>query len=164
MIRDVHPGSRIRIFIFYPSRIQGRVPCVMNERAEQSTSVCLGPSTAVYFAGLSKAPLCALRGWSLHRRVPWAQCCESGSEIRCILDPWIRDGFFPDPGSQTHIFESLVTIFWVQSSIILWKLAQIFFFSISKGYKKGTYENKFFPPLSFAAVFGSGMGKKQDPG
>jgi hypothetical protein len=38
----------------------------------------------------------------------------------------IRKGFFPDPGyripgpgSQTHIFESLVTIFWVKSSIIL---------------------------------------------
>ncbi len=28
-------------------------------------------------------------------------------------------GFFPDPGSQTHIFESLVTIFWVKSSLIL---------------------------------------------
>jgi hypothetical protein len=30
----------------------------------------------------------------------------------------IRNRFFPDPGSQTHIFESLVTIFWVKSSII----------------------------------------------
>jgi hypothetical protein len=42
-----------------------------------------------------------------------------GSGIRCLFDPWIRDRFFPDPGSQTHIFESLVTIFWVKSSIIL---------------------------------------------
>jgi hypothetical protein len=38
----------------------------------------------------------------------------------------IRNRFFPDPGSripgpgsQTHIFESLVTIFWVKSSITL---------------------------------------------
>jgi hypothetical protein len=36
----------------------------------------------------------------------------------------IRNNFFSgsrisDPGSQTHIFESLVTIFWVKSSIIL---------------------------------------------
>ncbi len=31
----------------------------------------------------------------------------------------IRDRFFPDPGSQTHIFESLVTIFLVKSPIIL---------------------------------------------
>ncbi len=26
------------------------------------------------------------------------------------------------------------------------------------------YDNKFFSPLSFVAVFGSGMGKNQDPG
>jgi hypothetical protein len=38
----------------------------------------------------------------------------------------------PDPGSQTHIIEGLVTIFWVKTSIILGKLGQIFFFSISK--------------------------------
>jgi hypothetical protein len=31
----------------------------------------------------------------------------------------IRNRFIPDPGSQTHIFESLVTTFWVKSSIIL---------------------------------------------
>jgi hypothetical protein len=30
--------------------------------------------------------------------------------------------------------------------------------------KKGTYDNKFFSTLSFVAVFGSGMGKNQDPG
>jgi hypothetical protein len=34
-------------------------------------------------------------------------------------DPGSGIGFFPDPGSQTHIFESLVTIFWVKSSIFL---------------------------------------------
>jgi hypothetical protein len=45
------------------------------------------------------------------------QCCGSG--IRCLFDPWIRNRFFPDPGSQPHIFESLVTIFWAKSSIIL---------------------------------------------
>jgi hypothetical protein len=31
----------------------------------------------------------------------------------------IRNRFFPDPGSQIHIFESLVTILWVKSSITL---------------------------------------------
>jgi hypothetical protein len=36
----------------------------------------------------------------------------------------IRNRFFSgsrisDPGSQTHIFESLVTIFWVKNSLIL---------------------------------------------
>jgi hypothetical protein len=46
---------------------------------------------------------------------------DRGSGIRCLFDPWIRDPewVFPDPGSQTHFFESLVTIFWVKSSIIL---------------------------------------------
>jgi hypothetical protein len=38
-----------------------------------------------------------------------------------------RKRSFPDPGSQTHIFESLVTIFGVKSSVVLGKLAQIFF-------------------------------------
>ncbi len=33
----------------------------------------------------------------------------------------ILNRFFPDPGSQTHIFESLVTNFWVKSSIIFEK-------------------------------------------
>jgi hypothetical protein len=48
-----------------------------------------------------------------------------------LFDPGIRNRFIPDPGSQTHIFESLVTTFWVKSSIILC-LAQIFFLSSSK--------------------------------
>jgi hypothetical protein len=34
-------------------------------------------------------------------------------------DPGSQIGFFPDPVSQTHIFESLMTIFWVKSYIIL---------------------------------------------
>ncbi len=97
------------------------------------------------------------------------QCCGSG--IRCLFDPGIRNRFFPDPGSQIHIFESLVTIFWVKSSIILWKLAEIFFFStkIICNFVKfvATWKvmtTNFFSPLSFVAVFGSGMGKNQDPG
>ena len=45
---------------------------------------------------------------------------------------YYRNRFFPDPGSQDHIFKSFLTIFLVKSSIILWKLAQIFFFSPSK--------------------------------
>ncbi len=83
-------------------------------------------------------------------------------------------GFFriSDSGSQTHIFfESLVTIFWVKSSIILWKLAQIFFCSISKTKiiynfvkfvdTKKSLTNKIFSPLSLVTVFGSGI---RDPG
>jgi hypothetical protein len=47
------------------------------------------------------------------------QCCESGSGIRCLFDPWIRDPGWvesqhPDPGSGMNnpdlIFESLETI------------------------------------------------------
>jgi hypothetical protein len=70
----------------------------------------------------------------------------------------IRNRFFPDPGSQTHIFESLVTIFWVK------KLAHILFrqhfknkivqFCEIYGSKKGMIII-FFSPLSFIAVFGS---------
>ncbi len=45
------------------------------------------------------------------------------------LDPGSGMGLFriSDPGSQTHIFESLVTTFWVKSSIILLNLAQNIF-------------------------------------
>ncbi len=48
------------------------------------------------------------------------------------LDPGsgIRNGFFPDPG--TIFWRAFWQIFLVKSSIILWKLAQIFFFSTSK--------------------------------
>jgi hypothetical protein len=49
-----------------------------------------------------------------HVSETFKQCCGSGSGIRCLFDPWIRD-----PGSQTHIFESLMTIFCVKGSIIL---------------------------------------------
>ncbi len=90
----------------------------------------------------------------------------------------IRNRFFPDPGSQTLIFESLVKFVWVKSSIILWKLAQNFFFRIKQKnfssilwnmwlQKKGMTKI-FFTPL-FCCCFWiqdprSGMGKNQDPG
>ncbi len=50
---------------------------------------------------------------------------DPGSRIRCLFDPWIQNpekGFSRSriyPRSQTHIFGSLVTIFWVKSPIIL---------------------------------------------
>jgi hypothetical protein len=63
-----------------------------------------------------------------------------------------------------------VTIFWVKSSIILWKLAKILFSGTSKlkyvqfceicGYIK-RYDIKFFLSLSFVANFGCGI---RDPG
>ncbi len=65
-----------------------------------------------------------------------SQCCGSGSGIWCLFDPGIRNRFFPDPGSQipdpNHIFLRTYWQFWFKKSIILWKLAQIFFFSSSK--------------------------------
>jgi len=69
-----------------------------------------------------------------HQMFRFLQCCAFGSRIRCLFWSWIRDRFFriSDPGSQPHIFESLMTNFWVKSSIFLCKLAQIYFFSISK--------------------------------
>ncbi len=62
------------------------------------------------------------------------QCCGSRSGIRCLFDPWILNMFFPDSGSRipNPYIESLMTIFWVKSSIILCKLAQIFVFTSSK--------------------------------
>jgi hypothetical protein len=78
----------------------------------------------------------------------------SGNQNRFFPD---FGSWTPDPGTQTHIVESLVTIVWIKSSIILWKLAQIFFFSISKIKKisimwnlwlqKKVWKNFFFTPL-----------------
>ncbi len=100
------------------------------------------------------------------------------------LDPGSGIGFFRipdlDPGSQTHTFENLVTTFWAKSSIILWKLAQIFFFSTSKLKKCTILWNLcldkrvwhqifsllllFLDPGSEIRDPGSVMGKNQDPG
>ncbi len=60
-----------------------------------------------------------------HRTVPGSahanQCCGSGSGAILILDlgSCIRNRYFPDSGSQTRIFDSLMTNFWVKSTIIL---------------------------------------------
>ncbi len=47
-------------------------------------------------------------------------------ELKSPFEPWI-----PDPDPDPHIFESLVTIFWVESSKILCKLA-LFLLTSSK--------------------------------
>jgi hypothetical protein len=52
---------------------------------------------------------------------------DPGSGIGALLTP---GSGIPDPGSQTHIIEGLVTIFCVKTSINVGKLGQIFFFSI----------------------------------
>ncbi len=112
--------------------------------------------------------------------------CSSAQYCRSRLTPGSGIGFFriSDPGSQTYIFESILTSFWVKSYIILWKLDQIFFFRISKikiyNFVKFTATIKvwqliFFIPL-FSCCFwiqdprtgiwdlGSGMGKKNKSG
>jgi hypothetical protein len=103
------------------------------------------------------------------------QCCGSGSGIRCLFDPWIgiRNRFFPDPGSrisdpgsQTHIFESLVKVFWAKNLNNSLKIGPNFFpqhfknkirFNFVKFVtpKKRMITN-IFSPLSFVAV-GSGI-------
>ncbi len=55
------------------------------------------------------------------------QCCGSG--IRCFVDPWIRESFFPDLGSRIsnpYIWE-LSKILWVINTLILCQLIQIFY-------------------------------------
>jgi hypothetical protein len=70
----------------------------------------------------------------VHRRAVPASVADPDPGSGAFLTPGSGIGFFriPNLGSQTHIFEGLVTIFWVKTSIILGKLGQIFFFSISK--------------------------------
>jgi hypothetical protein len=103
---------------------------------------------------------------------PGSKFFHPGSRVKNSLTPGSGIGFFriSDPVSQTYIFEGLVTIFWVKTSIILGKLGQIFLqlikniiiFSFVKfvATKNGLTKKK-FSPLSFIAVFGSEI---RDPG
>jgi hypothetical protein len=47
------------------------------------------------------------------------QCCGSGSGMGFFLTPGfgIRNRFFPDPGSQDHIYKSFLTIFFLYISL-----------------------------------------------
>ncbi len=56
---------------------------------------------------------------------------DPGSSAFLTPGSGIRNRFFPDPGSQTHIFESLVTIFLSKKFYNSLKIGPIFFFSIS---------------------------------
>jgi hypothetical protein len=58
---------------------------------------------------------------------------DQGTGAFLIPEFEIRNRFFhgswiSDPGSKTHIFESLLTILWAKSTLILCKLAQILFY------------------------------------
>jgi hypothetical protein len=92
---------------------------------------------------------------------------DPGSGVFLTPGSGIRNRFFPDPGSQTLIFESLVTIFLGKKFYNSLKNAPNFFlqhftnnivFNFVKFMApKKRYDNKFlfFSPLSFIAVFGS---------
>jgi hypothetical protein len=101
------------------------------------------------------------------------QCCGSGSEIRdpgsgAFLTPGsgIRNRFFPDPGSQIHIFE-LSDNFLGKKFYNSLKIGPNFFLQHFKtkiicNFVKFVATLKvmttnFFSPLSFVAVFGSGI-------
>ncbi len=53
-------------------------------------------------------------------------------QIGAFLTPGSGKGFIPDPGTQTHIFEILVTIFWGKSTISLSEFAQVIYVTCSK--------------------------------
>jgi hypothetical protein len=107
-----------------------------------------------------------LKGSFLKFRWTSSQCCGSGSVIRCYFDPWTR---IRDLGSRisTPYFLELSDKFLGEKIYISFKTGPIFFSSafINKiifnfvkfvAAKKGLTTN-FFSPLSFVAVFGSGI-------
>ncbi len=101
--------------------------------------------------------------------------CERGNKVwkkhyykisgeQAMLDSMWGSGAFLtlDPGSQTHIFDSLMTNFWVKSIIILIVLAKKFFLPVLKLFSNFWYlwpqkmvgQTKFAPSV-FGAVIGS---------
>ncbi len=105
------------------------------------------------------------------------QCWGSGSGIRCLFDPWIRNGFFPDPrsripdpkpiflrgyGSDKFLGKKFCNSLKIGPNFFLqhFKNKIIYNFAKFAATKKG-WTNKFFIPLSLVAVLGSGI---RDPG
>jgi hypothetical protein len=69
-------------------------------------------------------PRTAVRILYLHFNSILLQCCGSGSGIRFLFDPGSGLGFFPDPNigfriPNPYFFDSLMTKFWIKSTIIL---------------------------------------------
>ncbi len=107
--------------------------------------------------------------------IPNKQRCGSGSGIRCLFDPWIRDlgsgiGFFriPDLGSRipNPYFWELRDNFLGKKFYNSLKIGPNFFLQHFKNKivqfceiydSKKRYDNKFFSPMSFITVFGSGI-------
>jgi hypothetical protein len=87
--------------------------------------------------------------------------------LNSVADPDPVPFLTLDPGSQTHIYDSLMKHFWVKSTIILSVLAKKNFlhrfknklFTIKRYFifvaQKVLDKNFFFPSYSFGAVVGS---------
>jgi hypothetical protein len=107
----------------------------------------------------------ARTGGIITRRETVERLLQTQEQNSSVPDP--GSGAFLTPGSQTLIFESLMTIFWVESSIILCKFGPIFFlhpvqnqynFVIFVSTKK-VGQQIFFTPL-FCCCFWIRDGKK----
>ncbi len=73
-------------------------------------------------------------GWKIRIRIrdepPGSgtiQCCGSGSGIRCLFDPWIRDpgrvkNLDPDRGWTTRIRNNSVLRIWIRDPVPFWSL------------------------------------------
>ncbi len=124
-----------------------------------------------YFAHLSPPPPATEESWD--------QCCGSRSGIRCLFDPWIRNRFFPDPGSWIPDPVSQTPCFWEHSDNFLGekfsnslKIGPNFFLQHFKNkiiynFVKFTATKKGMTTHpSLLLLFldpGSGIGKNQDP-
>jgi hypothetical protein len=62
----------------------------------------------------------------------WSALEQKHAIISSVVDPDLGSGAFFNPGFQTHIFDSLVTNFWVNSIIILGALAKKIFLCLQK--------------------------------
>ena len=92
------------------------------------------------------------------------QCCGSGSGIRCLFDPWIRDPEWIFSGSRIPrpYFEELFDNFFGKKFYNSLKIGPNFFLQNFKtkiicNFVKFVAKTNFFTPLSFVAIFGSGI-------
>ncbi len=100
--------------------------------------------------------------WKFRLNARCKRCCGSGSGAFLTPGSGIRKiVFFPDPGSQTHIFEGLETIFWAKRTIIFceffYTCSNFLFFYFVIFVATNKIGQLIFSPSSFVAVVGSGI-------